>query len=160
MLTIIEQRVAGVLLTMATLIGAMQILLRHTIGYTFIWAEQAVIVLVIWAVFVGASTAVHLNLHIRVQILADHLPPVGAAIVILIASILSLGFITAVFVLAVRFFLFLLASGEDNPVILVREAWLFAGMPVGLALMIIRYAEQVWTQFGELRTALKEGRGG
>ena len=156
-LSAFEDRLAGVLLSVATILAATQVMLRYTVGFTFHWAEELVVVLVIWAVFVGSSAAVRRQLHIRVELLADILPPPARAVLRLITSAICLFFVTLVGVFAWQYTAFLDGSGEINPALEVPESWLYAGLPFGLALMSVRYLQDVVVDFRSAWPLLRGG---
>src|SRR5690606_23022460 len=81
-----EEVIAGVLLVAATLLGGIQVASRTLIGDTFIWAEEAVVVMIVWSVFFGASAVTYRRLHIRVELLAMAVRPKHRSAVELLAS--------------------------------------------------------------------------
>lgn len=133
-----EEVVSGVLLIAATLLGGIQVTSRTLIGDTFIWAEEAVVVMIVWSVFFGASAVTYRRLHIRVELLAMVVRPKHRTAIELLASCICLGYILAILYFAWEFILFLRMTGQINPSMLLPQWLLYLGFPLGLICMSLR----------------------
>jgi TRAP-type C4-dicarboxylate transport system permease small subunit len=139
-----EEIIGGILLTAATLLGAVQVTSRTLGAETFIWAEEAVVVMIVWSVFFGAAGVTYRRLHIRVEILAMAFTPVPRLLIELAASLVFLAYgVTALF-LAWEFLFFLRMTGETNPSMLIPQWLLILGYPIGMACIVIRSGQDSW----------------
>lgn len=139
-----EEIIGGVLLTAATILGAVQVTSRTLGAETFIWAEEAVVVMIVWAVFFGAAGVTYRRLHIRMEILAMSFSPRPRLAVELAGSLIFLGYNVVALFLAWQFLLFLRMTGETNPSMLIPQWMLIVGFPIGMACIVIRSAQDAW----------------
>ena len=96
-------------------------------------------------VFLGAAAAVRSQMHIRIDVMAPVFrKPMFAWLntVTVLCGIVILG--VAVWACYEQFMLELVV---DSPMMGVSKAWFFAGMPIGLALMLV-HVLRVWMDSG------------
>jgi C4-dicarboxylate transporter DctQ subunit len=85
----IENLLAGGALAAAAALTILEVLLRYLFGYSIYWSHEAVIFLIIYSTFIGASIALRYNEHVGVDLITFFLGPLGKrAIKILSASLL------------------------------------------------------------------------
>ncbi|MDX6750164.1 TRAP transporter small permease (plasmid) [Geminicoccaceae bacterium 1502E] len=106
----------------------------------FAWIEEATLFGLAWLVFLGQGLALERGRQIAMTALFDRLPAklrwlVGTLInlagVVFCAYLTKLGIVLAAFVLK---------SGQLSPTLDVSMAWLYGAVPVGFALLTLRYA--------------------
>lgn len=133
-----EEVIGMVLLAAAAVLAAVQITSRSVFDTTFIWIEEAVVVLVIWATYLGVSAITWRGLHIRMDLLANSLPARAGAAVNFVAAALTCLYLGVVGWLGCLFLVFLKGTGEENPSLLLPQWWLYVGFPVGIAAAFLR----------------------
>lgn len=133
-----------VLFVVAVSLYFSQIVSRYLIGFTFPWAEELIVTMVVWACFIGASIAVRRGAHISVDLLIQQLPPVPQRIAALAALGLCIVFTSLMFWWGAAFVRFLARSGNRAESIDIPAYLLYLAVPLGGALMTVRLLQEVW----------------
>jgi TRAP-type C4-dicarboxylate transport system permease small subunit len=121
------------------------VVLRYAFNDPLTWAEELIVGLFTWMVFVGASAALRSQMHIRIDVLAR----VCAHPKLAWLNLLTLGLGLAVIGVA------LWACAQQvmqeaavmTPMLDVSKAWFVMAMPVGLAGMAL-HALRLWLDGG------------
>lgn len=119
-----------------------QVVLRYGFSITPVWSEEACRILLIWTVLCGAAVSVRGNQHIRVEFLADLLPPGLRRAWYLLIDLATLLF-------------FLVMAGAGIEAVKFNDAmrtvalqwpmsWLLVAVPVGFAAAALFLAERLW----------------
>jgi C4-dicarboxylate transporter DctQ subunit len=111
------------------------------------WIEEATLFALAWLVFVGLGLALERHRHIAMTALIDSAPRAA----ILIRKLISLtGLIFCVFFVkfSIDLAVFIYRSGQISPTLGVSMVTLYAPLPVGFALLALRYLLQL-VGFGE-----------
>jgi TRAP-type C4-dicarboxylate transport system permease small subunit len=146
-----EEIFGGVLLVCATVLAGVQVTSRTLLGDTFIWAEEAVVVMVIWSVFFGASAVTYRRMHIRMDILAVSVKSRWRPAIEILASLICVGYVVTALVLGFQFLQFLRGSGETNPSMLIPQWILYLGFPLGMICVLIRTLQDLLRHIRTLR---------
>lgn len=110
---------------------------------SFEWAEEFARYGIVWVTFIGASVCIYKGAHIGVDALLSFLSNRGKKVLTLITIILAVIF-TAFFTLqSLNLTLKVLETGQVSSTIEVSMAYIYGAMPVGGALMLIRYIQQL-----------------
>ena len=120
-------------------LGVAQVLMRYVFKTGIVWTEQAVVALTILAAMIGGSRAVAKNVHVRITLAIDKLPPSRRRyfdVFSAVASILYCGLIAYAGFLYVEFLKMtgIVSSESDFPLWII-----YLTIPVGMLLFIIRY---------------------
>ena len=106
---------------------------------SFAWVEEATLFALAWLVFIGLGLALERRRHIAMTALLDRLGLRAARAVELVINLTGLvvsGFLAKIsFDLA----LFIFNSGQISPTLGVSMLGLYAPLPVGFALLTLRY---------------------
>ena len=140
-LTQIERAIVIVTLSVASLLGLMQVVLRYGFSTGFEWTEGITIALVIWGSLVGASIAARERIHIRLDLVVDLMPGPLRRTVEIGAVLVSVFFIGYVLILAVQFEVYLYGSGMESLMTYLPEWVTFLGAPVALSMLFVRYVQ-------------------
>lgn len=70
----------------------LEIVLRNFFNTSFLWSEEVSRYLMIWSVYFGASAAISQGLHLRVDMVIDHVGPRVRRVLDFIAQLWVLGF--------------------------------------------------------------------
>ena len=137
LLTVLHGLIAGLVV--------LAVILRYVFNDPLTWGEELIVALLTWMVFLGAAAAVRSQMHIRIDVMAPVFrKPMFAWLntVTVLCGIVILG--VAVWACYEQFMLELVV---DSPMMGVSKAWFFAGMPIGLALMLV-HVLRVWMDSG------------
>lgn len=138
----IEQYFIGILILIITMILFINVVLRY-FNMSFEWAEEFARYGIVWVTFIGASVCIYKGAHIGVDALLSFLSNRGKKVLTLITIILAVIF-TAFFTLqSLNLTLKVLETGQVSSTIEVSMAYIYGAMPVGGALMLIRYIQQL-----------------
>lgn len=144
--------VGGAMLAAVCILGA-NVFLRYVFLIPIDWAEELAIRLVIWMVFVGASTLVRQRGHLAIDILPRMLTPRSRASLTMFVWVFSGCFFAWLFVLSAQHTYMTYSSGQILPM-LQAPIWLsYLAIPVGSVLMIFRIAQHI-VNFIRYRTHL------
>jgi C4-dicarboxylate transporter DctQ subunit len=138
-LTYFEEIVLCTLFALMPLVCLFQVLCRYVFYFPAPWTEELMRALFVWATFIGASLGVKLGSHLGVT-----------AIVNLFPYKVRTAFQTGIYLLCAVFCLFFMVSGygmtaQQNafgqllPVSRLPVSWTTACMPVGFAMMTLRF---------------------
>lgn len=114
--------------------------LAATQAAKFAWIEEACLFGLAWVVFLGLGLALERGRHIAMTSLLERLAPGlrrGLKLAIDLAGLLFSLYIAK---LALDIMLFVVRSGQSSPTLDVSMGWLYAAIPVGFALLALRYA--------------------
>lgn len=139
-----EDAAVFLLFGVAVILYFSQVVSRYLFGFTFPWAEELIVTLVVWACFIGASLAVRHKAHISVDLLVRKLPAAPHRIAALAALGISTLFVLLMFVWGVQFVRFMALTGNQAESIDMPAYPLYMAVPLGGALMTIRLLQEVW----------------
>lgn len=113
---------------------------RNVLGRSLSWAEELNAILVLLITFAGIGLGAREARHIRMSAIHDQLR--GAARkTSMVLSLALTSVVLAVFaVLAARYVDNVFAVGSVTPALRIPRAWIYAVVPVGLALGALQYA--------------------
>lgn len=133
-----------VLFCAAILLYLSQVVSRYLIGFTFEWAEELIVTMVVWACFIGASIAVRRRAHISVDLLVQQLPPLAHRVAALVAIGLCTVFTFLMLWLGIAFVRFMASTGNRAESIDIPAWPLYIAVPLAGALMTIRLLQEAW----------------
>lgn len=96
LLTKICLAIAGVALICIVLVNGANVTARYVFGKPFSWAEEAMLFMMILAVFSGAIAVTWRNMHIRIDTFVDLMPPAARRAALVIGALASIGVIAAI----------------------------------------------------------------
>jgi TRAP-type C4-dicarboxylate transport system permease small subunit len=135
----LEDAAVGLILLAATYVLFQGVVLRYAFNYAFSWTEEVVRYSIVWLVFLGGSIAARRGAHIAMDIVVVYLPSRAKLFLMGIATA-----ITCVFTLIMTYYGVLLTWSiwsyrQLSPAAEIPMALPFAAIPVGCALMTIRF---------------------
>lgn len=135
----VEDVAVGVIILAATYILFQGVVLRYVFNFAFSWTEEVVRYSIVWLVFLGGSIAARRGAHIAMDIAVVYLPPRAKLFLMGVAKSIA-----CVFALVMTYYGVLLtrsiwAYGQLSPAAMIPMAIPFAAIPVGCALMSIRF---------------------
>lgn len=139
-----EEAVIAFLLAAMTLITFMQVVARYVFNYSFTWALELTIFLFGGLIFLGISYGVRVGAHIGIDAVTRLLAPNTARMVAIVATLLCILYSIIVlygsWVYTARIYdIGILAQDIPIPQWVPRLV-----MPVGFALLLLRFVEVLW----------------
>lgn len=134
----IEDILATGALGLAAVLTILEVLLRSFFNFSIYWSHEAVIFLIIYSTFIGASIALRHNEHVGVDLLSYLLNSYGKWLLKVIAAVLTIGYTAAFAVLGWLMIMqphiiSTLSPSLKFPLWLIQMA-----LPIGMTLLLIR----------------------
>ncbi|PSL46990.1 TRAP-type C4-dicarboxylate transport system permease small subunit [Salsuginibacillus halophilus] len=124
-----------------------QVLSRYVLSNSLSWTEEMARYVHVWQVWIGASFAVRMDKHIKVEMVKDLLPPMYRRIVELIALLLWFFLAVVLAYIGTVVVLDMIGSGQTSPAMRI-PMWIgYAAVPVGGILMSLRLVQQIVKHF-------------
>jgi len=140
----LEEWVLALLLAAMTVITFVQVVLRYLFNAGFVWALELTIFLFAWLVLLGMSYGVRVGAHIGIDLLVKKLPPQVSKVVGIVSIALCMFYAAVLFKGGwddISLLMLIGIEAEDLPVPL----WILKLiLPIGFALLFIRFAEAGW----------------
>jgi len=148
----LERAAIVVLLCSLLLLGLLQIILRNVFAGGLFWADEVLRHLVLWLGFLGASLATHEQRHLRIDVLARWLPEGAQPCLGLLLNLVAA---SGCAILAQAAWTFVRFERESGAVLSVGLAvWMAQSIvPLGFALMMLRFALRMLEALAQLRKA-------
>lgn len=108
-----------------------------------VWIEEACLFALAWVVFVGLGITLERGRHIAMSTLLERMAPPRQKAVRLAINLLGAAFSIYLVKLCIDITLFVLNSGQESPTLNISMGWLYAAMPVGFALLALRYVAEL-----------------
>ena len=118
------------------------------------WTEEVARYAMAYLVFFGASIAAKEGAHIGITAFTSKLSPRNERIMRTIAMLIAFAFSVIVLYISINILQFMIGTGQTSPVLVIPMWVIFASLPIGTALMSIRYLQVAYKQF-----TMKEERG-
>ncbi|WP_018923505.1 TRAP transporter small permease [Salsuginibacillus kocurii] len=135
----------GVLsLIIATVLIFVQVVLRYVFNYSIIWSEEMARYLIIWFIFIGSSIAVRERAHAKVDVLVAYVPPLYKRILSILASAMAIVFCILIIVAGWQAIETVTQYSNFTPALGIPMYIPYLALPVGAALMIIRFSQLIW----------------
>lgn len=140
----VENFLAGGALAVAAGLTVLEVLLRYIFDYSIYWSHEAVIFLVIYSTFIGASIALRYNEHVGVDLVTFLLGPRGKKVIKIVSASLL---ITYAAVFAALGWLMISQPHIINTMTpsLRIPLWIVqAAVPIGMSLVLLRACEMLY----------------
>lgn len=134
-----EDVAVGVIILAATYILFQGVVLRYVFNFAFSWTEEVVRYSIVWLVFLGGSIAARRGAHIAMDIAVVYLPPRAKLSLTGVASAIACFFTLVMTYYGALLTRSIWAYGQLSPAAMIPMAIPFAAIPVGCALMSIRF---------------------
>ena len=157
----LERAAIAALMILMSALYAFNVLVRElaaSYAARFAWIEEACLYALAWVVFLGLGLALELGRHIAMTTMLERLAPGLRRPLKLAIDVTGLVFSLYVAKLSLDITLLVVRSGQTSPTLDLSVAWLYAAMPIGFALLALRYALELAAADGRLaaRTASQE----
>jgi len=145
----LEYVVGGLLIVIAVTAVA-QVFTRYVLSDSLTWTHELDILLMIWAVWLGAAIGIHRKAHLRVSILSDRLSEGKRKILMVVTDLLTLTFLVVVGwkgIAVIESVEGTVLTSMDLP-----RGFVVSAAPVGAALMILFFLPILLEDFRSLFT--------
>lgn len=146
----IEQYFTATLLLAITFILFANVVLR-VFGHSFEWAEEVARYGIAWVTFIGASICIYKGAHIGVDAITMLLPETGKKILNVIVYLIAIGFTVIFIQQSLNITLRVIDTGQVSSTLKLPISYVYASMPVGGVLMLIRYIQELFSSLKKLR---------
>ena len=139
----IERTVIAVILLVLSAAFVINIAVRNlapAYASSLAWIDELGVFALAWIVFLGLGLALERRQHIAMSVLRDRLPSRQGRVLGLIINAVGLVFSLYLAKLGIDITIFVRNSGQISPILDISMAWLYAIVPVGFALLALRYA--------------------
>jgi C4-dicarboxylate transporter DctQ subunit len=134
-----EDVAVGIIILAATYTLFQGVVLRYLFNFAFSWTEEVVRYSIVWLVFLGGSIAARRGAHIAMDIAVVYLPPRAKLFLTGVATAIACFFALVMTYYGVLLTRSIWAYGQVSPAAMIPMAIPFAAIPVGCALMSIRF---------------------
>lgn len=137
----------GVSLTFVSILLFVAVILRYFFNYAFEWTEELVRYVIIWLTFIGGSICARQGAHVGVDAFINYLSSHAQKI-----SRLLVDAVSAIFSALLTYYGFNVTwttriFGQVTPAMEIPMYWIFMAIPVGSALMTIRFIQVLWYDY-------------
>ncbi len=143
----LEFAVGGLFIVIAATAFA-QVFTRYVLADSLTWTHELDILLMIWAVWLGAAIGVFRNAHLRITLVSDRLPETARKIVLLLTDLLTLIFIAVVAWKGIA-----LVESVEGTVLTSMDlprGFVVSAAPVGAGFMILFFLPSLLKDFRNL----------
>lgn len=133
-----------VIMILATLIVALQVVTRYLLKVSLPWSEEIARYMFLWLTWVGASYATKMRRHVTIDIVVEALPKAGKKVCTVISTVVWIIFLCIMIYISVKLTASV-ASGNQHAVGSGIPMWIpYASIPTGMILMLFRLLQNCW----------------
>ena len=103
------------------------------------WIEEATLISLAWVVFLGLGLALERGRHIAMSAFLARMRGPAKAWIVGVVNLVGLLFSLYIAKIGMDISLFVYRSGQVSPTLNISMAWLYGVIPVGFALLSLRY---------------------
>lgn len=133
------------------LVIAIEVIRRFVLMYSSVWGEEAARYAFIYLVWIGAAVAVRDRAHIRIDVITHMLPPRGAALIYLLADLLTVVLACFAIYWSLDPVLVSWKYGNVTDGLRIIRVWFLLAVPFGFAVMLLRLAQSIRRDIADLR---------
>ncbi|MFC1814451.1 TRAP transporter small permease [Thermodesulfobacteriota bacterium] len=154
----LELYLTGALASIATAVAFYQVVMRYIFNKAPGWAEEAVVYLIIWAVFIISSKLARDNEHVGADFFIHKTPYRFQRVVGIINCLLAFSFCGLVIWYGFIIVAATLALDERSTGILRFPMWIaYLAVPVGSCLILLSYVRRLYLLIFRFDTKLLKG---
>jgi len=143
--TRVEKFIVGVLTFSATMVAFYGVITRYLFRRPPDWAEEIVIYLIIWAVFITASILAEEKGHVAATLMVERFPLKARRYLAVFNGLVALGFCVAVSILGFKIVSAAYVNDERSLTALRFPVWIpYLSVAAGCTLVALRYAIRVY----------------
>ncbi len=138
-----EDVLAVILMSAATLIIVIQVIMRYLFKSSLSWSEEMARYLFVWMTFISISYGIKMRKHVKIEAALSLFPKNIRPLIVIVGDILSL--VWCIFVTVVGFNLIgkVVRSGQISPALSVPKWLIYLAPCIGYALATIRCIQTI-----------------
>ena len=140
-----------VTLSLMSLIVFIQVVCRYILQSSLPWSEEVSRYLLVWTTFLGGAYGVRKGAHIGVEAFTLLLPKKFQKILSIIVMVVSIALCMVILKYGANIVSSLLGKGQLSPAMRISMGYMYAAIPVGMALFILRYIQGIYLAVKKLR---------
>lgn len=143
----IEEYFIGIGVLVITLILFLNVVLRYVFNSSIEWSEEFTRYGVVWITFIGSSVCIYKGAHLGIDSFIVYLENKGLKFHKLIINFVALAFSLLFLFFSLKITLQVYHSGQVSPNLGIPMVYVYAAMPIGGALMSIRFMQLLLKDF-------------
>ena len=143
-LNVLEDVIMFFCIVAAFFCGLMQVILRYVFNTGFHWTEGILIVFAIWACMMAGSRAVRDGHHVRVEIVADALPPRWKRAATIVAELVAIAFTCVLCYAGFLYTRFVWSLDAVSAEARIPEWAIYGVVPFSMACFALRHGQRLW----------------
>lgn len=137
-----------------------EVIRRFVVEYSSLWGEETARYAFVYMVWIGAARAVKDRSHIRIDALAQAMPPRAAALLMLFGDVATIGFAGLAFYYSLDPILVSIKFSSVSDGLRIVKAWFLFAVPFGFSLIILRAVQAFLLDAHALLTGQRVRTGG
>jgi len=127
-----------------------QVVFRFIIKSSLPWSEELSRYLLVWVTFLGGAYGVRKGAHIGIEAFSLLLPKKAQKLLSIFVMILCVALCFAIFVHGISIVNTQLEKGQLSPAMRIPIGYMYAAIPVGMVVFIIRYIQEIISAIKDL----------
>jgi len=123
-------------------ITVLAVFMRYVLNDPLQWIEEVLIALFLWAIMLGAASAMKNRGHVSIDALVIKLPPKARHIIQLFNDVLTIGVLLAIAVLGYQ--LAMGATDKITPILQISYRYIDIAVPVGACWMVLHVLRNIY----------------
>jgi len=121
-----------------------QVVCRYVLKSSLPWSEELSRYLLVWTTFIGGAYGVRLGAHIGVEAFVLILPKKVQKVLNIVVMIISAAICCLICYFGFQIVGTQLDKGQLSPAMRIPIGYMYAAIPVGMILFIIRYVQNIY----------------
>lgn len=142
-ISVLIRAALGGIILFSSLLLFVNVVMRYVFLAPIFWAEELARYLMVWLIFLGAGEVAGGEGHISVDALIRSLSPRAKALLSCLSSLISLSFCIVLTYYGWRHAMRVRLSAQVTAALDLPMWWAYMAIPVGSALMALRYAQRL-----------------
>lgn len=138
-----EGYVCVVMLIAMSIIVFMQVICRFVLKSSLPWSEEASRYLLVWVSFLGGAYGVRRGAHLGVEAVMLILPKKLRGFVELFSMVIGIALCSIILKYGVDIVITQMSRMQYSPAMRIPMGYIYLAIPVGMALFIIRYVQNI-----------------
>ena len=127
-----------------SIIVFIQVVFRFVIKSSLPWSEEASRYLLVWTAFLGGAYGVRQGAHIGIEAFSLLLPKKAQKVLNIIVMVASIVLCAVIFKFGLDIVQTQLSKGQLSPAMRIPMGYMYAAIPIGMVLFIIRYIQNIY----------------
>jgi C4-dicarboxylate transporter DctQ subunit len=156
-LTYFENTLVVTGLLSVTFVLFINVVLRYIFKAGLVWAEEYARYAIIWIVMAGSGAAVRENMHMSITAIIDVTKGKTFHFIInMFVLVVAMAFSIFLVYAGIRLTSSMIANNQVSPALEIPLWWIYISIPIGGALMTIRYIQSFFKQLTDYKKGKKE----